>query len=236
MVLMNKFGKKKINIFLRWGLKIKGWSDARNNIYDKSDIEGYEKYYYTPFIGEQIAKFISIAEDKFSRIRDTLTAINESINNLNHESDAIFQKASKDISDVKRKIAINIGKPETPETKAIDDALNNEIAEIEKSTINKVQEINSAGNKKENDAKRLIENYHISFNEGLNNCIERLEIYWGSLYMKHKKMDTGININAKLPKKEELLIMCNKVNPAAGFNINSYVVLPLNDIEMIKHR
>jgi hypothetical protein len=231
---MKKLRKKRINIFTRWALKIRGCSDAKNNAADKSQIEGYERYYYTPFIGEQIWKFISIAEEEFSKIRDTLSKFNQTINDLNHDSDARFQKAGQDVSDLKREIDRNNKNPKTPQTKAINDALNADITKIERVARIDIQEINGKGNKNENDANKLIENYNLSFNEGLSNCVERLTIYWASLYMKHRKMDTEMKINAQLPKREELLKMCNSINPATGHNVAHYNILALDEIEKIK--
>ena len=231
---MNKLRKKKVTIFMRWRLKIKGWNDAKNKIPIISPIN--DKYYYTPFIGEQVAEFISLAEEEFSKIRDVLTKLNESISNLNFDCKTRFDKASADISDKKREIAINIRKPETPERETFIVVLNTQINEIERVAGNDIEKINSLGSKNENDARKILENYHIRFNQGLNNCIERLEIYWGSLFIKNKKMETEVNINPHLSTGEELMVMCRKVNPATGFNIIHYEVITFQDIEMLKHK
>jgi len=221
-------------IFTKWILQIKGCGDAKKNAAEKSDL--IDKYYYTPYIGIVISKFISIAKSKLTKIRKKITALNKSIKNFNYECDACFKKVSAEISAVKEEIAIVDGLPDNPQNRTRKNILNSKIKELEKTAIIKIQEINKKGKKDEYDARKLVENYHSWFNEGLGNCRSRLKVYWEALYLKNKEMETGIIINGHLPTGEELIIMSNDTNPAIGIDITPYVDISPADIEMIKYK
>lgn len=232
----SKLRKKRIHIFMRWNLQMKGCSDAKNNIADKSEIAGFENYYYTPFIGEQITGFIGIAEDEFSRIREKLAELNQAINNHNHDGDARFQRAVQEINDIKKEIANNKSKPQTPHTMAVNDSLESDIVKVERVARADIQGINGKGSKDEYDAKKLVEDFNIRFHEGLIYCVERLAIYWNSLYTKNRKLNTGIKINAQLPKPENFLEMCHCKRPENEDGIKHYNVISLEEIEKIRSR
>ena len=229
--------KKKINIFMKLILQIKGCCDAKDGAPFKSEI--IEKYYNTNFIIVEITKFIDdIAENEFSKHEDRLVELNRLINILNDENNEKIQGAEKDIKEIKRKIveiATNQD-PNSPSTKARIVTLNDEIARIENVAIDEIKKNNSTGSKNESEAKSIIESYDHFFNDWLIYCLKKLTIYWGSLYIKNLKIQKIENLHGELPNGNNLLEMCERKNPKTRHEIIHYKVIPIDEIDNIKHR
>ena len=230
MVLFSIKKAKKIGIFLKWKLYIKGKIDGQNDVARPGNIDGK---YYTPYINRYMTEFSRIENEKFtSIIEGRLKALNQSINNLKRQPDDVILNTRSEIGTLNREIAIiSEKKALSTSDKAIIGAKENEIMEILRNARNKINETNRQGIANLGEANELIKNFNADFIEELSFCREKLAIYWDSFFTKCKKRNPNTDINGQLPTEGELIAMYNIKNPSSDFKIESYNVITLHSFE-----